>query len=339
MLPLGAPYRGGAGRAPMSIAGARSRAPRAGAAQQLALVPLSTFHLVARLGSVSRAAHELGISQPAVTQQIRRLERSLGLALFDRIGRRIVVTDAGRTLDTFAQRIFHLLDAAHEAMDSLTGLRTGRLDVGASRTAGAYYIAGLLDRFKQRYPGVQVSLSVGNSESILAKVLDFSLHAGLIAGPCDDPRLVSLPLIRDRLFVALPPGHALGEKRVISIQDLRGYPLILREPGSATRRLIAEAFQARGLDAAPSMELESNEAIKSAVNDGIGVGILARAAIAQDLAAGRLIGRPLREPLYLDFSLVYHRDRTASPVVAAFLALLPAPGAQGKRHRETRRGP
>src|SRR2546429_1486961 len=179
---LEAPYRGGAGRAPMSIAGARSRAPRAGAAQQLALVPLSTFHLVARLGSVSRAAHELGISQPAVTQQIRRLERSLGLALFDRIGRRIVVTDAGRTLDTFAQRIFHLLDAAHEAMDSLTGLRTGRLDVGASRTAGAYYIAGLLDRFKQRYPGVQVSLSVGNSESILAKVLDFSLHAGLIAG-------------------------------------------------------------------------------------------------------------------------------------------------------------
>ena len=124
---------------------------------------------------------------------------------------------------------------------------------------------------------------------------------------------------------------------MISIQDLRGYPLILREPGSATRRLIAEAFQARGLDAAPSMELESNEAIKSAVNDGIGVGILARAAIAQDLAAGRLIGRPLREPLYLDFSLVYHRDRTASPVVAAFLALLPAPDAKGKRHREMRR--
>src|SRR5207302_917746 len=142
MPPPAAPPRGGAGPAPMPVAGARPRAARAGAARQLALVPLSTFHLVARLGSVSRAARELGISQPAVTQQIRRLERSVGLALFDRIGRRIVVTDAGRTLDTFAQRIFHLLDAAREAMDSLTGLRSrrttpsGRNGRSRSKTSG-----------------------------------------------------------------------------------------------------------------------------------------------------------------------------------------------------------
>ncbi|HKV43187.1 MAG TPA: LysR family transcriptional regulator [bacterium] len=287
------------------------------------LAPLQTFHLVARLQSFSAAARQLGLSQPAVTQQIRRLERSLGLRLFDRVGRRIAVTDAGQTLDTYALRIVHLLDAARGAMDNLAGLRTGHLEVGASRTAGAYYIAHLLDRFKQRYPGVRVSLSVGNSESILAELIDFRLHMGLVAGPCGNPQLASLPLIRDRLLVVLPPGHRLGHRSAVSVRDLRREPMILREPGSATRRLIEHAFQSRGLEVTPAMELESNEAIKSAVADGIGVGILVRAAVAQDLETGRLVARPLAEPLYLDFSLVYHRDRTVAPVVAAFLALLP----------------
>jgi LysR family transcriptional regulator, low CO2-responsive transcriptional regulator len=296
---------------------------KAGGADRMPLVPLNTFHLVARLGSFSEAAHQLGISQPAVTQQIRRLERSLGQRLFDRVGRRVRVTDAGRTLDTYAQRIFHLLDAAGDAMDNLTGLRTGHLEVGASRTAGAYYIAELLDRFKRRYPGVRVSLTVGNSETVLAKVLDFRLHAGLIAGPCNEVLLASLPLIRDRVLVILPAGHPLTRKRVIEVQDLRNIPMILREPGSATRRLIERAFGSNGLDIPPAMELESNEAIKSAVADGIGVGLMAHAAVAQEVATGRLVARPLREPLYLDFSLVYHRERTVSPVVAAFLALLP----------------
>jgi len=135
---------------------------------------------------------------------------------------------------------------------------------------------------------------------------------------------VSLPLIRARGLVVLPPGHPLSHRPVLGVQDLHGHPVILREPGSATRRVIEQAFQASGLDVVPAMELESNEAIKSAVADGIGIGLMAHAAVAQEVAAGRLVARRLREPLYLDFSLIYHRDRTVSPVVAAFLALLPA---------------
>jgi LysR family transcriptional regulator, low CO2-responsive transcriptional regulator len=294
---------------------------------RMPLIPLKAFHLIAGLRSFSKAARELGISQPAVTQQIRRLERNLGQRLFDRVGRGVLVTDAGRMLDTYAQRIFHLLDAAGDAMDNLAGLRTGRLEVGASRTAGAYYIPEALDRFKRKYPGVRVSLTVGNSETILAKVLDFRLHAGLIAGPYAHPHIAAVPLIRDRVLVVLPSGHRLGRKPVVTIEDLHRYPVILREPGSATRRLIERAFQSEGLDVTPAMELESNEAIKSAVADGIGVGLLAQAAVAQEIASGRLVARPLRDPLYLDFFLVYHRDRTVSPVVAAFLALLPPPPA------------
>jgi DNA-binding transcriptional LysR family regulator len=131
------------------------------------------------------------------------------------------------------------------------------------------------------------------------------------------------------MLVILPPTHSLVRRRVVSVQDLRGIPLVLREPGSTTRRLIERAFLTCGLTAEPAMELESNEAIKSAVADGIGVAIMAYAAVAQDLTSGRLAGRRLREPLSLDFALVYHRDRVLSPLLAAFLEVVPKPRRAG----------
>ncbi len=303
------------------------------------LVPLRTFHQVVSHQGVNKAARALGITQPAVTQQIRRLEQAVGLKLFHRNGRRLALTEAGQTLEAFAGRIFHLVDAARDALEGAAALQTGHLKIGASRTAGAYYVSDLLDRFKRRYPGVKVSLSVGNSQMILTGIVDFTLHAGLIAGRPDDPHLISRPLIRDRMLVVLPPDHRLARKSIVSIQDLRGSPLILREPGSTTRRLIEQAFQAHGLSAEPSMELESNEAIKSAVADGLGVAIMAHAAVAQELAAGRLIGRRLREPLSLDFALVYHADRVLSPLLAAFLAATPERHRAGRSFAQRREPP
>jgi len=298
---------------------------------ELPLVPLRTFHLVVRHRSLTAAARHLGVTQPAVTQQIRRLEGALGLRLFRRDGRRIVPTEAGETLAAFTQRIFQLVDAARDALEGVVELRVGHLRLGASRTAGAYYIGELLGRFKRRYPGVRVSLSVGNSQTILAGVLDFTLHAGLVAGRPAEAQLVALPLVRDRLLVALPPGHPLARQASLTIRDLQGYPLILREPGSTTRRLIEEAGLAQGVTLEPTMELESNEAIKRAVMDGVGVAVLAQAAIRQDVAGGRLVARRLRERPSLEFALVYHRDRVLSPVLAAFLALAPVRRRQEMR--------
>jgi DNA-binding transcriptional LysR family regulator len=287
------------------------------------LGPLRAFHLVVGHQNFSKAARHLGITQPAVSQQIRRLERAVGHRLFLRDGRRLVLTETGQTLEAFAGRIVQLVDAARDALDRASDLQTGHLKMGASRTAGAYYVAGILDRFKRRYPSVRVSLSVGNSQTIVAGILDFTLHAGLVAGRPESPHLVSRPLIRDRMCVVLPPRHPLARRAVLSVADLRACPMVLREPGSSTRHLVEQAFAASGLTVEPSMELESNEAIKSAVADGIGVAVMAHAAVAQDLASGRLVGRRLRDRLSLDFALVYHRDRVLSPVLSSFLATLP----------------
>lgn len=306
----------------------------------LPLGPLRAFHHVVVHQAVHRAARALGVTQPAVTQQLRRLEQATGVVLFERDGRRLVLTEAGRTLAGYAQRIFDLVEAAQDALAGERALRTGVLRVGASRTAGAYYVANLLDRFKQRHPGVKVSLTVANSEIVLDRIKDFSLHVGLVAGRPDDPALVTRPLVRDRMLVVLPPGHPLAQRARVSVRDLRGWPLVLREPGSTSRRLIEEAAAAHGVVVDVAMELESNEAIKSAVADGIGVAIMAQAAVAQDLASGRLVGRPLREPLVLDFALVYHRDRMLAPVLAAFLAMVPASVRRAPRQqqRKTRAG-
>jgi DNA-binding transcriptional LysR family regulator len=300
---------------------------------------MRTFHLVVQHRTLNRAARHLGVTQPAVTQQIRRLERSVGVKLFQRDGRYLALTDAGQALHVFAQRIFQLADAAGDALEGIAGLKTGHLRVGASRTAGAYYVSGLLDRFKLRYPGVRVSLTVGNSQMILGSIKDFSLHAGLIAGSPQDAAVVSWPLIRDHMLVLLPPGHALTGRRALTARDLRGSPLVLREPGSTTRELIEQAFQRAGVAVEPAMELESNEAIKSAVADGVGIAVMAQAAVADDVTAGRLVARPLRPPLRLDFALVYHRDRVPSPVLAAFLALLPEgrKGSGAPRRRSAHR--
>lgn len=292
------------------------------------LPALRTFHLITQHQTFNRAARLLGITQPAVSQQIRRLERAVGLKLFQRDGRRLVLTEAGQTLRVFTRRIFQLADAAVDALEGVSGLQTGHLRVGASRTAGAYYVSDLLNGFKARYPGVRVSLSVGNSQMILAGILDFTLHAGLIAGRPEEPRVAVRPLISDRMLVILPPGHRLAGRRALSVRDLGGLPLVLREPGSTTRELVEQGFRAGGQAAEPAMELESNEAIKSAVADGVGIAIMAQAAVADDVAAGRLVARPLRPPLRLDFALVYHRDHVLSPVLAAFLALLP----EGRKH-------
>jgi DNA-binding transcriptional LysR family regulator len=301
----------------------RRRLGRPDADARLPLAPLRAFHLVVQQGGFSRAAAVLGITQPAVTQQIQRLQAAVGQRLFHRDGRHLVLTEAGETLDHFAGRILHLADDARDALAGMAALRTGHLKLGASRTAGAYYVGDLLERFKIRHPRVTVSLSIGNSQTIQAGVVDFALHAGVVAGRPDDPELEALPFVRDRLLVVVPPRHALARRRVLSITALRGVPLVLRERGSATRALIERAFASGGLPVQPAMELESNEAIKSVVADGLGVAIMAQAAVAQDVAAGRLVARRLREALALEFALVYHRDRASSPLLASLLASLP----------------
>ncbi len=223
---------------------------------------LRVFHAVAKGGS---------FTQPAVTIHIRELERYYGVRLFDRGGRRVKLTDAGQTLFEYAQRIFTLAEEAEHALENARSLRAGRLQILGSLTVGAYYLPPVINLFKAKFPEIHVTLSVDNSQRVVERIAGLREDVGILSGPVRDERLVVRPFLEDELVILVPPGHAWSTRRGVSLHELGEQPLILREPGSATRALMEERLRQAGIHPRVSMELGSNEAIKRAVEMGMGV--------------------------------------------------------------------
>jgi DNA-binding transcriptional LysR family regulator len=291
---------------------------------------LRIFYTLATTGSFTGAARRLGISQPAVTIQVRELEQASGVRLIERGTRRPGLTDAGRALCAVAAKIFTLVDDAEEVLARTGRGVTGTLTIAASGTTGAYHLPRLLTAFRRRHPAVRVVLEISNSRRVLDQVLGFEADLGAIGAPdsaaapavADDPRLQVHPFVREPLVVALPRRHAWAGRRTIGLRELAREPLVLREPGSATRRLLEAHLEAAGLAPRVAMELGSNEAIKHAVEAGLAVAVLGARAVAREVADGRLRAARLRpRTLALRFYLVHHKERSHAAVLRAFLAL------------------
>ncbi len=294
---------------------------------------LRVFEAVTRAGNFSRAAHQLGVTPPAVSLQIRQLEQAHGVRLFDRVRRRVRLTLAGQRLEQYARRIFALAADAERALEETRGFAGGQLRLVASATAAAYYLPPLLTRFRRRYPGVRVHLDVGNSQRVRERIAGMEGDLGLLGVETAHPDLVFELLAEDPLVVIVPPGHPWARRRRIPLAELRHQEVILREPGSASRQLIERRLQALGAGVAPSMEIASNEVIKRAVEMGNGVSLMSAAIVRREVEAGRLRALGVRdERLVRNIYLVYHRERRDSPLIHAVLAV-----ARGLRQRRRRR--
>jgi aminoethylphosphonate catabolism LysR family transcriptional regulator len=286
----------------------------------LNLNQLRVFHAVAKRGSFTQAAQALSITQPAVTVHIRDLERYYGVRLFDRGGRRVKLTDAGKTLFEYAQRIFALAAEAEHALENAGSLRAGRLQIVGSLTVGAYYLPPVINVFKAKFPEIQVSLSVDNSQRVVDRIAGLREDVGFLSGPVRDERLVVRPFLEDELVVLVPPGHAWSGRRSVSLHELGEQALILREPGSATRALVEERLRQAGIRPQVSMELGSNEAIKRAVEMGMGISVLSTTIIKREVEAGLLQVLRIREKgLTRQFEIIIHREREHSRLIAAFM--------------------
>jgi aminoethylphosphonate catabolism LysR family transcriptional regulator len=286
----------------------------------LNLNQLRVFHAVATGGSFTQAAQALSITQPAVTVHIRDLERYYGVRLFDRGGRRVKLTDAGKTLLEYAQRIFTLAAEAEQALENAGSLRAGRLQIVGSLTVGAYYLPPVINLFKAKFPEIHVSLSVDNSQGVVERIAGLREDVGFLSGPVRDERLMVRPFLEDELVVLVPPGHAWSARRTVSLYELGEQPLILREPGSATRALVEERLRQAGIRPQVSMELGSNEAIKRAVEMGMGMSVLSTTIIKREVEAGLLQVVRIREKgLTRRFEIVIHRERARSRLIAAFM--------------------
>jgi len=232
------------------------------------LTQLRSFHAVATTGSFTRAAESLHVSQPTVTTQVGQLEALYKVELFYRTGRRVAPTEMGERLLQLSRQIFSLESEAIELLRETGELRTGHLRVAA---VGPSHVTRMLVAFNQRYPGVKVSVSTGNSQDVLDRLLDYSADVGVLAQVSGDPRFVSVPYSEHPVVIFCSSQHRFARRRSIRAAELEGERLILREPGSTTRKAIESALRAAGVTPEVVMEVGSREIIREAVAQGVGI--------------------------------------------------------------------
>jgi len=285
----------------------------------ITLRQLQVFSTVARHGNVSNAAEELRITQSAASMALGELERQLKDKLFDRVGRRLSLNERGRMLLPRAVEILARVREVGELFSSEDDRMAGVLNVGTSSTIGNYLMPRLLGAFTTDYPLVRVQLEVGNTEQILQEVVDFRIDLGAIEGFCHLPGVEAIPWVRDRLAVVAPPEHPLARRGSISAKELAEARWILRERGSGTREIF-QAAAAKGLVRLEVfLELGHTEAIKQAVEAGLGISCLSRMALARNLEEGTLVELPTPFlDLERNFFLVIHREKYRTGVLRAF---------------------
>jgi len=284
---------------------------------------LALFHMVARAGSISRGAEQARVSQPAVSKQIAELEDALGVRLLERLPRGCRLTEAGHILADYAQRWRSVENEAARAIEEYRGLKRGKLAIGASMTIGGYLLPAAIGEFHRRFPDIELHLEIANTRRIQELLLNGSVELGLTEGPIEDDELESTVFFHDELVAIAPAGHPLLKRKNVTARDICREPFILREEGSGTRAVVERALRRRSLKVKPLLSLASSEAIKNAVAAGIGVAMVSRWVIEQDLQTGLLGIIPLKDlviqrPLHLERI----RGRSESPAVAKFLEVL-----------------
>lgn len=250
---------------------------------------LVVFRAVAERLSFRKAGEDLYLTQPAISLQIKALEEDLGVQLFDRTGRQIALTPAGGILLGCAQQVHGLLDQAERQIAALNGEHAGELALGASTTVAQYVLPRLLAEFRREHPRIHITLISGNTEQIVAAVEEQRIALGLIEGPAHSRDVATEPFLDDELLLIASTAHEWAERVSVSCSEISTVPLLMRERGSGTRQVVEMALERGGVKPSAMqivMELDSTEAIKSAVEAGLGVGFVSRWAIAQDLRLG-----------------------------------------------------
>lgn len=257
---------------------------------------LHIFYTVAQRGSFSAAAQSLHMTQPAVTMQIQSLEEYFGTKLFHRSTKKVELSDAGHILLPFAEKGIQLMKDAESAMSRFSTQLKGKLQMGASLTFAEYIMPRVLGPFSSAHPQISVSMKVMNTSQIVEEILNHQLTFGVVEAPATHPELKVEALFSDELKLVLPQSHPLLERPAITMDDVLGYPFVLREQGSGTRMVMEQEMLNQGYDPGTLnivMELGSTGAIKSAVEAGLGLSVISASSVKHEIALGLLEVRPI----------------------------------------------
>ena len=291
------------------------------------LTQLRSFHAVARAGGFTGGAKLLHISQPTVTTQVRFLEETYGIELFYRRGHTVKPTPLGEQLFEMAQKIFALESETVHLLEDSGELKSGLLRVGA---VGPFHVTEMLARFNRRFPGLQVSVRVGNSEEVLEGLVDYQTDVAVLAAFTDDPRFHSVPYSRHPVVIFVNRAHRFAGRRSIRIAELEGEPMIQREIGSTTRKALDDALKKAGVAPHVAMEIGSREAIREAVIMGVGIAAVSEIEYIPDPEI-RMV--PVSDAeMYTHAHVVCLEERRGARLVKAFLEIV------GELQRERRPG-
>jgi len=278
---------------------------------------LKAFHAVARHGGFSAAAHALGLTQPTLTVQVRALEDGYRVPLFHRRGRRVALTRAGAELYTICQRYFSTEREAAEFLRAEGGLARGRIAIAAD---GPFHVMPLIGAIRADLPGLEIVVSVGNSEDVVKALLDYEAEFGLLGEYRMDDRLAVLSASRHAIVLIMPAGHDWAGRASIPISELHDRQIVLREKGSATRRRFEAALQAAGVAPNIVLEIGSREAVREAVAAGLGLGVVQETELGEDarIACARIEGADLQATELI----VCLEERRESPVIRRLAKLI-----------------
>jgi DNA-binding transcriptional LysR family regulator len=286
------------------------------------LAQLHTLETVARLASFSRAAEALSRTQPAISLQVRELERQMGQELLDRSGGRPRATAAGEVLIAASRRAFRELELARSEILALRGETEGELRLGAPETAALYYLPRVLERLKERHPGVLVRLAMGDNDRLAASVLSGELDAALATLPVASRRLEATPAFSDRGVVIAPPRAPWLGRRRISVEELCRHPLVLYGRTDAIRRRLDAFFRKHSVRPRVAIEIARQDAIKKFVAAGFGLSIVSSLAAVAEERAGELVVLRLVPALARTVGVIRRPRHAATPALAAFLAVV-----------------
>ncbi len=293
---------------------------------------LEVFHLVVKKGSCTKAAEELNVTQPAVTIQVKSLEKALNLKLIQHFGGKIQLSEAGELLYQYAENIFNLVSEADEKMTDFKKLMRGTLQIGTTKNYARYIMPPLLTTFQAKFPDIRVILDEGNSEAMARSVLDMKNEMAFVSQGNIDRRLKSIFFSSVEFVLVVSPQHRFARKGSISFRELNGEPVILREKGSGSRAAVLRKFDLYGVKPSVIIEAGSLDFIVRYVKQGKGISFMFEPDIKEEVAKGLLKVVPIEEGNVVFFTdIVYHSEQPLSPPAQAFLKIVEEAKGQFKR--------
>ncbi len=283
---------------------------------------LQVFISVAKHLNYTRAGEEVHLSQPSVSVRIKQLESQLGVKLFEQLGKKVALTEAGQLLVPYANRVIRAVEDARLAIEELQGLDRGSLRIGASTTPGMYIIPRTIARFKEFHPQIEVHLGIRDTREIEDGVIRNEFDFGFVGGHLAGDEVDVLPWLTDELVLIVPPRHRLASKKIVKRDDLVNEKFIGRESGSATRATVADRLKEWEIQLETVMEMENPESVKKAVQSGLGIAFISKFAVETELKAKALAAvRIPKLAISRELKIVYRKDKHLSRAARAFIEI------------------